>query len=606
LTPAVTANAIAVCIDGPAGHGKSALIERLRRDLGALHEGGAEVSKRSDGAPAASAVAPVTTLLRVKTPRREILIVDAAEPRERLRALESGAAGGIAALLVADARAGAARKLGTRLASLQVCGVRDVIVAVNKMDLAQWHEERYAAVRDVATEAAGRLGVRLHAIVPVSAQSGANVGTRASEAPWWNGPTLAEALEALRPSGRAAGGPLRLPVENAVREGGRFIATGRVESGSLAAGDAVLILPSNRTATVAGFAGGPVSAGMAATGEAASVVLDGAAAIERGDLLCSPESPPKLTSVFDADLAWLGRGELASGRPFALRIGPREVGARVTAVHFVLDAEDGARRVAPAAGEGDVARVSIRCDAAVAVDDASLLPATGRFVVLEDGILVGAGAIDASGYPDQRRARHHAGDVVPVRHQVAGPERDARSGHSGAVVWLTGLSGAGKSTLALALERRLFDRGWNAYTLDGDNVRTGLSADLGFSPADRQENLRRIGEVAALFADAGMVCVTAFISPYRDERARAREAAGKRPFIEVWVRSPLETCERRDPKGLYAKARSGALKGFTGIDSPYEPPDSADLVIDTEHLDVEASTSLLVDFVVARCRRGPG
>ena len=195
-----------------------------------------------------------------------------------------------------------------------------------------------------------------------------------------------------------------------------------------------------------------------------------------------------------------------------------------------------------------------------------------------------------------------AGDIVPERHQVATSERDARAGHRGAVIWLTGLSGAGKSTLALALERRLFDLGWNVYTLDGDNVRTGLNADLGFSPADRQENLRRVGQVAALFADAGMVCVTAFISPYRDERARARIAAGDRPFIEVWVRSPLEECERRDPKGLYRRARAGTLKGFTGIDSPYEPPESADLVIDTEHIDIETSTRMLVDFVVANCR----
>jgi adenylyl-sulfate kinase len=193
-------------------------------------------------------------------------------------------------------------------------------------------------------------------------------------------------------------------------------------------------------------------------------------------------------------------------------------------------------------------------------------------------------------------------DVVPERHQVAAAERDARAGHRGAVVWLTGLSGSGKSTLALALERRLFDLGWNVYTLDGDNVRTGLNKDLGFSPTDRQENLRRVGEVAALFADAGMVCVTAFISPYRDERTRARAAAGSRPFLEVWVRSPLEECERRDPKGLYRKARAGALKGFTGIDSPYEPPEAADLVIDTEHLDVEASTRMLMEFVVAKCK----
>ena len=193
-------------------------------------------------------------------------------------------------------------------------------------------------------------------------------------------------------------------------------------------------------------------------------------------------------------------------------------------------------------------------------------------------------------------------DTVPVRHQVGADERAKRLGHSGAVVWLTGLPGSGKSTLAMALERRLADLGWQAYTLDGDNVRHGLNADLGFSPADRQENIRRIGEVAALFADAGTVCIAAFISPYRDDRARARAAAGSRRFFEVHVNSGLATCERRDPKGHYRKARAGLLKDFTGVDAPYEVPERPDLRVDTEAQDVDASVSKLLEFVVARCR----
>jgi len=200
--------------------------------------------------------------------------------------------------------------------------------------------------------------------------------------------------------------------------------------------------------------------------------------------------------------------------------------------------------------------------------------------------------------PVPPRADH----LVVVRHHITPDERAARAGHAGAVVWLTGLPGSGKSTLAMALERRLFDMGWQAYTLDGDNVRHGLNADLGFSPADRQENIRRIGEVAALFADAGSVCIAAFISPYGDDRARARVAAGKRRFFEVYVSSALATCERRDPKGHYRKARAGLLKDFTGVDAPYEVPVSPDFRVDTETQDVEASVSQLLEFVVARCR----
>ena len=210
-------------------------------------------------------------------------------------------------------------------------------------------------------------------------------------------------------------------------------------------------------------------------------------------------------------------------------------------------------------------------------------------------------AVPSRDEPSASSSRPVADHLVVVRHQVTSPERAARAGHTGAVVWLTGLPGSGKSTLAMALERRLFDRGWQAYTLDGDNMRHGLNADLGFSPADRQENIRRVGEVAALFADAGAICITAFISPYREDRARARAAAGARRFFEVHVNTPLATCERRDPKGHYRKARAGLIKDFTGVDAPYEAPDRSDLEIDTEGRDVDASVGQLLTFVVARC-----
>ncbi len=195
-----------------------------------------------------------------------------------------------------------------------------------------------------------------------------------------------------------------------------------------------------------------------------------------------------------------------------------------------------------------------------------------------------------------------ASNLVAVAHQVTEAERASRVGHAGAVIWLTGLPGSGKSTIAMALERKLFEQGWRAYTLDGDNVRRGVNADLGFSPDDRQENIRRIGEIAALFADAGTICITAFISPYRADRARARAAAGQRRFFEVHVNSGLATCEKRDPKGHYKKARAGLLKDFTGVDAPYETPSNPDTVIDTETQEIGASVNQLLAFVVERCR----
>jgi len=610
------ADPVSICIAGQVDHGKSTLLGRLLHELGLLPDGKVEALKAASdkrGVPLEwsfvldafqlerdQAITHDTTQVRVRMPRRDLVVIDAPGHRELLRNLVAGAAATSAALVVVDALTGAEQRARRHLAFLRLLGVRDVIVAVNKMDLAQWREDVFVAARDAMDDSMVALGLAVHAIVPVSAREGGNLRLRA-DAPWWRGPTLVEALEALPAPTRFEGGPLRLPVQDVHRAGDTRIVAGRVASGALAPGDEILILPSDRRTRVVSLAGWPTPPASLGPDDNASLVLADQVVVERGDLLCSPAMAPKLTAVFDADLVWLGEGELGAGRRIVVRIGTREVGARIAAVHHVLDDDAFARRTAPPVGEGGVARVTIRCDATVAVDDASALPATGRFVLTDGGLVVGAGLIDASGYPDQRRARPVSTNLVPVHHQIGTRERATRAGHRGAVVWLTGLSGAGKSTLALALERRLFDRGWGVYTLDGDNVRTGLNADLGFSPTDRQENLRRIGEVAALFADAGLVCVTAFISPYRDERARARAAAGEHPFLEVWVSSSLVECERRDPKGHYRRARAGEIRGFTGIDSPYETPESADLVLDTQAMSVDEATDALVAFVVARC-----
>ncbi|GIK87381.1 MAG: adenylyl-sulfate kinase [Betaproteobacteria bacterium] len=617
---AAPAAPLAVCLAGHVDHGKSSLLGRLLHELDLLPAGKvAALAAASDrrGVPLEwsfvldalqlerdQAITLDTTRVRVRTPRRDLLVIDAPGHRELLRNLVTGAADTQSALLVVDAASGAQAQTRRHLALLRLLGVRDVVVAVNKMDLVDWREDRFRAVRDALADALARLGLAAHAIVPASARAGANLVRPPSEAPWWSGPTLVAALESL-PERAAAGAalPLRVYVQDVYRIDGRRIVAGRLDSGTLAAGDRVLLLPGTREARVAALAGWPLAPQLAVAGDNAAIVFDEEIVVERGELACAPDDPPKLTPVFDADLFWLGHGALAPGRRLVLRIGTREVGAQLAAVHHVLDDASLERIDAPVVGEGGVARVTLRCDALLAVDDAARLPATGRFVLADDGAIVGGGVIDASGYPDQRRLRARPrADLTAVRHHVQPEERTARAGHAGAVVWLTGLSGAGKSTLAMALERRLFDLGWSVYTLDGDNVRGGLNADLGFSPEDRQENIRRVGEVAALFADAGVVCITAFISPYRDDRARARAAAGPRRFLEVHVDSDVATCEARDPKGLYRRARAGTLKGMTGVDSPYEPPEAADLTIDTRREDVAASVERLCAFVLAQCR----
>jgi len=614
----VRAPPLAVCLAGHVDHGKSSLLGRLLHELDLLPEGKVarlEAASARRGVPLEwsfaldalqlerdQAVTLDTTRVHVRAPRRDLIIIDCPGHRELVRNLVTGAAGTSAALLVVDGQLGAEAQTRAHAALLRLLGVRDFVVAVNKMDALHWNEARFAVRRDEIAATLGLLGVAVHAIVPTSAMDGGNIVV-APAASWWHGPTLVEALELLPEEPAVnADAPLRLPVQDVYRSGTRRVVAGRIAQGKLTPGAELMVLPSGERVHVATLEGWPQAPQMAAAGDNVALTFAEPVIVERGDLLCSPVAPARLTPVFDADVFWLGREPLAVGRRFELRIGTRAVAARVAAVVHALDVDRLVPAMARAIAANGLGRVTLRCDGPVALDDATECVETGRFVLADTGVVVGGGLVDASQYPDQRRALEAPNrNVVVVDHHISAAERGTRSGHVGAIVWLTGLSGAGKSTLAMALERALFDRGWSAYTIDGDNVRRGLNADLGFSPQDRQENIRRVGEVAALFADAGLVCITAFISPFADDRARARATAGRRRFFEVYVKSELAACEARDPKGLYGKARRGEIKGFTGIDSPYEAPASADLVIDTQHAGESACIAQLVAFVVERC-----
>ena len=571
---------LAICLAGHVDHGKSSLLGRLLHELDLLPPGkvaSLTVASERRGVPIEwsfvldafqlerdQAITLDTTRVRVRTRQRELLVIDAPGHRELIRNLVTGAADTQAALLVVDATTGAQAQTRRHLALLRLLGVRDVVAVVNKMDLADWREDRFAEVRDALTDAIAKLGLVAHAVVPASAREGANLTERSSSMPWWKGQTLVEALEALpiADARRPPGGPLRLSVQDVYRLDDRRIIAGRVDSGTVAAGDKVLVLPSGRTARIAALEGWPRSPERAAAGDNVSLVLDGAPRRRtRPDALRPGRAAKAHVGIRRRPV--LARQQRASpGRRLDVRIGCRDVPGRITAVHHGWDTRSLSQIARSEIGEGDVGRVTIRCDAPVAVDDAATLRATGRFVLAEAGVIVGGGVIDASGYPDQRHARGGRGDnVTAVHHHVTAPERVARAGHAGGVVWLTGLSGAGKSTLAMALERRLFDLGWSVYTLDGDNVRRGLNADLGFAPADRQENIRRIGEMAALFADAGVVCVTAFISPYRDDRTRARVGAGQSTLHRGLRRVRPRDLRGARPQGPLSQGARGRAEG---------------------------------------------
>lgn len=610
---------LALVLAGHVDHGKSSLLGRLLHELDLLPAGKAdELAKLSErrGVPLEwsfaldsfqaerdQAITIDTTRVRVKTPHRTLVVIDAPGHKELLKNMIGGASAASAALLVLDAQAGAEEQTLRHAYLLKLLGVRELIVAINKMDLVGYSEATFGEREREVGAALARLGLRPRAIVPVSARDGVNLKDRGSRVPWHHGPTLLSALEAIPVPKADRALPLRLPVQDVYRSDTQRTIAGRIESGALAVGDELLFSPSGRSARVSALRAWPQDGPKKVeAGDNAAVVLDRPLVVERGEVASHREHPPKWTAVFDAEVFWLGATPLTPGRELTLQLATRTVGVRVQAIRHRVDVGTLELQPAAAISATEVARVTLRAHELIAVDDFSALPATGRFVLRDGFVTVGGGIIDASGYPDQHVARAAAANLTPMRHQVTDVERAARLGHAGAVVWFTGLSGSGKSTLAMALERRLFDAGYAVYVLDGDNVRRGLNANLSFSPEDRQENIRRIGEVAALFADAGFICITAFISPYRDDRQRAREATRGGPFFEVHVRADLAVCEARDPKGLYWKARHGEIKGFTGIDSPYEEPDAAELVVDTTQQDIATCVEQLFTFVATRSR----
>ncbi len=603
-----------VVIVGHVDHGKSTLVGRLIHDTGTLPDGKLEAIKamcERRGMPFEWAflmdafqserdqgITIDTAQIWLRAPGRDYVIIDAPGHREFIKNMITGASTADAALVLIDAAHGVQQQSRMHGVLLHLLGIRQVAVVVNKMDMIDFSEQRFAAIRREFVDYIASVGLQADFIIPVSARDGDNVAGGSANMPWYDGPDVMTALGRFRAAPRPTELPLRLPVQDIYKFDDRRIVVGRIETGRLAVGDRLVFSPSNKTARVASIETWHAPAVTEArAGQSIGVTFDEQLFVERGEIASLEVNAPIETTVFRGRLFWLGHRSLAVGDEYRLRIATRDVPVVVQAIESVFDTENLSEQPADHVGRHGVADVILRTRAVLALDEARHLPRTGRFV-LSDGInLVAGGIIDMEGYPDQRQSRMvRGGNLQTVKHRVSGEQRALRSGHRGGVLWFTGLSGSGKSTLAMAVEQELFRKGYNVYVLDGDNVRQGLNANLGFSPEDRAENIRRIGEVAALFAAAGLITIASFISPYRSDRLRARQAA-REAFHEIYIEADLATCEARDPKGLYQKARRGEIAEFTGISAPYEPPESAELVVDTRARGVEECVALIIGHV---------
>ncbi len=604
-----------VAIVGHVDHGKSTLVGHLLHQVGALPEGrreAVEVMCGKRGMPFEWAfvtdafqaerdqgITIDVSHIRFTTDQRDYVLVDAPGHREFLKNMISGAAQGDAALLVIDAEEGVREQSRRHGYLVHLLGIRQVAVAINKMDLVKYAPERFAEIEQEYRAYLESIGIRPAFVIPVSAREGENLATRSDKMSWYDGPCVLEALERMRSMAPLRDLALRMPVQDVYRFDDRRIISGRIESGRLRVGDRLLFSPSNKTAEIRSIEAWNVDEPVFAAhaGQSVGFTLEEQIFVERGELVSHEEHPPLETNVFRARLFWLGKSPLVAGSQYTIKLGTLQTPITVEHIERVIDTGDLTTTETDALERDAVGEVILRSRAMLALDPHEANPRTGRFVLVDGYDLVAGGIVDMEGYPDQRPLLSiKSTNIEVVEHTVSGDMRGARNGHLGGVLWFTGLSGAGKSTLAIELEQRLFAKGYQVYVLDGDNVRRGLNANLGFSPEDRAENIRRVGEVAALFAEAGMIVISAFISPYRSDRERARAAAGAR-FHEIFVHADLEECERRDPKGLYRKARAGEIADFTGISAPYEPPETADLVIDTASMPVEDSVRALVDYV---------
>lgn len=605
--------ALRVLICGAVDDGKSTLIGRLLHEAGAVPEdqyAALEADSRRYGAAEGELdFALLTDGLEAErergitidvayrymsTLRRDFVIADTPGHEQYTANMATGASQSEIAIILIDAVRGLQGQSYRHAAICSTLGIRRAILAVNKMDRVAFAQDRFEQIVGKFASLTSPLQLDIVAI-PMSARFGDNVVTVSERMPWYQGPPLLQHLEEIDVGrGRPSSG-LRLPVQGVWRtEAGARVYVGTLAAGEVAQGDVVLASPSGAKASIEYLSDAQGPAESAGAGAAVAFTLTPEIDLGRGDLLHAEADAPACANHFAANVIWFGRGPLLAGRDYELRLGSMTSPVTVTSIRGRLDVEGGARVAATEIERDEIAICHLATPSMIAFDSYAHCRTTGSFLLVDrvSGETVGAGMI--------RHALDRGSNVFSQKLAIDRRAREKLLAQTGAVVWFTGLSGAGKSTIADALERKLHAMRKLTILLDGDNVRLGLNRDLGFTDADRVENLRRVGEVARLMVDAGLIVLCSFISPFAADRAMVRERLAGIPFFEIFVDAPFDICARRDPKGLYAKARRGEIRNFTGVDSAYERPLDPDLVLDSGSCDADELANRVLQLLVKR------
>jgi bifunctional enzyme CysN/CysC len=610
---------------GSVDDGKSTLIGRLLHDADALYEDHIEALKKAAGgrgdeidfsfitdglkAEREQGITIDVAYRYFATAKRRFIIADTPGHEQYTRNMATGASTADLAVILIDARLGVLTQSKRHGFISSLLGVPRLVVAVNKMDLVGYNREVFERIKDEYTDFATRLGFGDLTFIPVSALRGDNVVHKSRRMPWFDGIPLLTHLENVYVGGDRNLIDFRFSVQRVVRPDQTFRGySGQIAAGVVRPGDEIVVLPSGKRSRITRIVTYDGDLAYAFAPLCVTLCIADDMDISRGDMIAHPKNLPRVERSVEAMVVWMSDQPLTVGKTYLVKHGSAVVKGSCAEIQYRVDPNTLRRDEGPQLGLNDIGRARFSFFKPLFVDEYQRSRQTGSFIVIDPltNVTVGAAMVIARAGADQvsRQGAQEtvSRDIAWQRSKVTPDDRARLLRQQATTIWLTGLSGSGKSAIAMELEQRLIEAGHACFVLDGDNVRHGLNRDLGFSPSDRKENIRRIAEVAKLFNDAGLFVITAFISPYREDRNAAREIIGSARFVEVYLSASVDVCERRDPKGLYAKARAGQIAEFTGVSAPYEPPPTPELTIDTGASGLDESVAILFDFLSDRRR----